>query len=75
VHVRPIAHNAAESWPHKQFLKYPGTITVVIGEPITTAGRDRKELTETIKVWIEDQIKQLPPARHDAKRNVPESVN
>lgn len=68
VHVVPIAHNAAQCWPHKQFLKYPGTITVVIGEPIDATGRDRKELTEEIKIWIEDQIQQLPPARKDGKR-------
>jgi 1-acyl-sn-glycerol-3-phosphate acyltransferase len=67
VPVVPVAHNAAECWPHKQFLKYPGTITVVIGEPIRTEGRDRKELTEAVKVWIEDQITQLPPARSDAR--------
>jgi 1-acyl-sn-glycerol-3-phosphate acyltransferase len=63
VPVIPVAHNAAECWPHRQFLKYPGTITVVIGAPIPTTGRDRKELTEEVKNWIEDQIRQLPAAR------------
>src|SRR5690606_12375044 len=65
VAVVPVAHNAAECWPHKQLLKYPGTITVVIGEPIPTQGRDRKELTEAVMDWIETQINQLPPARND----------
>ena len=68
VPVVPVAHNAAECWPHKHFLKYPGTVTVVIGEPILTEGRDRKQLTEDIKTWIETQISQLPPARKDGKR-------
>lgn len=68
VPVVPVAHNAAECWPHKHFLKYPGTITVVIGEPIDTIGRDRKDVTEEVKTWIETQINQLPPARKDGKR-------
>jgi 1-acyl-sn-glycerol-3-phosphate acyltransferase len=68
VPVVPVAHNAAECWPHKQFLKYPGTITVVIGEPIDTLGRDRKDLTEEVQTWIETQISHLPPARKDGKR-------
>lgn len=63
VPVVPVAHNAAECWPHKQFLKYPGTITVVIGAPIDTTGRDRKDVTEEVKTWIEDQIRQLSPGR------------
>jgi 1-acyl-sn-glycerol-3-phosphate acyltransferase len=68
VPVVPIAHNAAECWPHKHFLKYPGTITVVIGEPIDTTNRDRKDVTEEVKNWIETQISQLPPARKDGRR-------
>lgn len=66
--IVPVAHNAAECWPHKEFIKYPGTITVVIGEPIPTQGRDRKELTEAVKEWIETQMQQMPPARADGKR-------
>lgn len=65
VPVVPIAHNAAECWPHKHFLKYPGMITVVIGEAIQTQGVDRKALTEQVKQWTESQIAALPLARHD----------
>jgi 1-acyl-sn-glycerol-3-phosphate acyltransferase len=65
VPIVAVAHNAAQCWPHKHFLKYPGTITVVLSEPIETAGRDRKELTEEVKTWIETQISQMPPARND----------
>jgi 1-acyl-sn-glycerol-3-phosphate acyltransferase len=68
VAVVAIAHNAAECWPHKHFLKYPGIITVVFSEPIETNGCDRKELTERIKTWIEDQISHMKPARTDGKR-------
>jgi 1-acyl-sn-glycerol-3-phosphate acyltransferase len=68
VPIIAVAHNAAECWPNKQFLKYPGTITVVLSEPIETAGKDRKELTEVVKNWIEAQISQMPPARNDGLR-------
>lgn len=68
VPIVAVAHNAAECWPHKQFLKYPGTITVALSEPIETAGKDRKELTEAVKNWIEGEIKKLPTARKDGVR-------
>lgn len=68
VPIVAVAHNAAECWPHKQFLKYPGTISVVISEPIDTAGRDRKELTEEVKNWIEGEIAKMSPARSDGVR-------
>lgn len=68
VPVIAVAHNAAECWPHKHFLKYPGTITVVLSEPIETADKDRKELTETVKNWIEGEIKKMPTARKDGVR-------
>lgn len=68
VPVIPIAHNGAECWPNKSLVKYPGTITVVIGAPISTEGRDRKELTESVKNWIEEQVATFPPARADGLR-------
>ncbi len=68
VPIIAVAHNAGECWPHKQFIKHPGTIRVVISEPFNTQGRDRKELTEEIKNWIEGEIVKLPPARKDGVR-------
>lgn len=60
--VLPVAHNAGELWPVSQILKIPGTITVVIGKPIPTAGRNSKELTEEVKAWIENEIRNMPRA-------------
>ena len=68
VPIIPVAHNGAECWPHKQYLKYPGTITLIIGEPISTEGRNRKELTKEVQEWIESTIKTLPPGRADGVR-------
>lgn len=62
VPVLPVAHNAGELWPPHTLLKKAGTITVVIGQPISTEGRQSKELTEEIKQWIENEIQNMPPA-------------
>jgi 1-acyl-sn-glycerol-3-phosphate acyltransferase len=59
VPVIAVAHNGGKFWPHKQFIKYPGTIKVVISEPFNTEGKDRKELTEEIKNWIEGEIAKM----------------
>ena len=52
VPLLPIAHNAGNFWPAHQFLKYPGTIQVYIGEPVSTINRDASELTTEIENWI-----------------------
>jgi 1-acyl-sn-glycerol-3-phosphate acyltransferase len=56
VPVVPIALNAGEFWPSNKFIKYPGTITVVIGKPIPTTDTNSRELTEQVKGWIEGQV-------------------
>ncbi len=61
VPVIPVAHNAGECWPKEGVLKYPGTITVVIGAPIATQGRNSKEVIAEVRSWIEDQIAKMEP--------------
>jgi len=51
--VVPIAHNAGEYWPRHSFLKWPGEIRVVIGEPIETAGRPPEEINAAAREFIE----------------------
>lgn len=50
--VLPVAHNAGVYWPARKLAKRPGTITVVIGDPIDTNGRESRELTEQVKAWV-----------------------
>ena len=57
--VVPVAHNAGEFWPKHSFIKYPGTITVVIGKPIKAYGRKPEEINEETKNWIETQMGQI----------------
>lgn len=52
--VVPVAHNAGDCWPRNSFCKYPGTIRVVIGEPIETAARSAVEVSRTAERWIHD---------------------
>lgn len=61
--VIPVAMNAGVFWPNKAFKKYPGTIDVVIGEPIVTEGLTTRELTEQVEQWIETHMQQLPTSR------------
>ena len=65
--VMPVAHNAGVFWARNAVTKYPGTIDVVIGPPITTAGKSARAITQEAEAWIEATCAQLPltPARSD----------
>ncbi len=53
VQLVPVAHTASNCWsPSGRFQK--GTIKVVVGEPIDTAGRDPKSLTDQVEKWIRE---------------------
>lgn len=70
VPILPIAHNAGEFWPAKKFLKYPGTVKVVIGEPIFTDSISTSEANKRAEEWIRKTMAEisekerfdLPPA-------------
>jgi 1-acyl-sn-glycerol-3-phosphate acyltransferase len=51
--IIPVAHNAGYFWPRRGLLKKRGCIRVVIGAPITTAGRDAREINEEAQRFIE----------------------
>ncbi len=55
VPVVPVALNAGIYWPGRRFIKYPGTIKVIIGPPFDTTDVDSKTLTEQVRMWIESQ--------------------
>jgi 1-acyl-sn-glycerol-3-phosphate acyltransferase len=59
--VVPVAHNAGSFWGSR-FSIQPGTIRVVIGEPIATKGRKASEITSMAEDWIEDRMAELPLA-------------
>ena len=59
VPVIPVAHNAGYVWPKGILGKRPGTITMVIGKPISPAGKDVSTLAQEIETWIENEVAQL----------------
>ena len=52
--VVPVAHNAGHFWPRKGFLKYPGTITLIIGTPIETNHQSANTINTMAQKWIEE---------------------
>ncbi len=50
----PVAHNSGEYWPRNSFLKYPGTIRLVIGPPVSHLSGSVAELTAACEEWIEN---------------------
>src|ERR1700722_5459979 len=51
--VVPLSHNASDFWVRRGIVKKAGTIRVVIGEPIESAGRDARELNDEVRRAIE----------------------
>jgi 1-acyl-sn-glycerol-3-phosphate acyltransferase len=60
--IVPVAHNAGWYWPRRSLLKKRGTIRVVIGEPIETAGRDPRDINNEVQAWIESEVRAMRPA-------------
>lgn len=58
--VVPVAHNAGVFWARNALTKHPGTIDVVIGPPIATAGKSAKAVTVEAENWIETTCAELP---------------
>jgi len=59
VPIVPVAHNAGRHWPARRFLKHPGTITLVFGAPLDTAGGDSKALTQAAESWIKAKQREI----------------
>ncbi len=57
----PVAHNAGLYWPNRRFLKYPGTIHLVIGEPLQPDGLEVEELTARAEKWVNETSEALIP--------------
>jgi 1-acyl-sn-glycerol-3-phosphate acyltransferase len=60
--VVPLSHNAGAFWPRRGFVKKPGTIRVVIGEPIESTGKNPRELNEEVRQSIEAGLARIASA-------------
>jgi len=54
--VLPIAHNAGEFWPKHSFVKYPGVITVSIGQPFNASGMEPSDVKQQVEGWIKKEL-------------------
>jgi 1-acyl-sn-glycerol-3-phosphate acyltransferase len=59
VPVIPVAHNAGYLWPKGLFGKRSGTLTMSIGRPISSVGRDAQSLMAEVEDWIETEVVRL----------------
>lgn len=59
VRIVPIAHNAGYFWPRKGFLKQPGVVRMVIGEPVETTETSTEQLLHQLENWIETTVASL----------------
>ncbi|HEX4243002.1 MAG TPA: lysophospholipid acyltransferase family protein [Steroidobacteraceae bacterium] len=57
--VVPMSHNAGAFWRRRGFVKRPGTIRVVIGEPIDPAGKNPRDLNDEVRRSIEAGLKRI----------------
>jgi len=62
--VLPVAHNAGGCWPRKGFLKYSGTIKVVIGKPIDTTDLSAKQINEVTESWMKETMASIEPNKN-----------
>jgi 1-acyl-sn-glycerol-3-phosphate acyltransferase len=61
--VVPLSHNAGDFWPRRGFLKRPGTVRVIIGEPIESVGKNPRQLNEEVRLAIEAGMARIALAR------------
>ena len=50
VDLIPVYHDSGLYWKNKEFLKYPGTVQVTIGDPIQ--GKNSSEMTDNLVQWM-----------------------
>ncbi len=57
--VVPVCHNAGEFWPKQGFIKKPGEITLVIGEPFDPSDMKASDINSRVEEWIESTYKRI----------------
>ena len=54
--VVPITHDAGKYWPKHSFIKYPGTIKMIIGKPIPSQTVSSRDFKNQIEKWMDKAI-------------------
>ena len=53
VDLIPIYHDSGLYWKNKKFIKFPGTVSVIIGKPIQ--GESSSEMTKNLEDWMNNK--------------------
>ena len=64
-YVVPLSHNAGDFWVRRGILKKRGTVRVVIGKAIESAGKDPRDLNDEVRRSIEAGLARIA-AEHRA---------
>jgi len=64
--VLPVALDSGDYWGRNSFIKHPGVVRVVIGEPIDTRGLGAGEINRQAEAWIEATVARLRAERPEA---------
>jgi len=68
--VTPVAHNAGEFWPRRQFIKKPGVIQVRIGRAIESKNKTAQQILSEAERWIESEMANITTLQqHDYGKN------
>lgn len=59
VPIVPFAHNAGYYLPRNSFWLYPGTVSVVIGQPIYPKSEVPAEYTHQLEEWVHGQLDKM----------------
>ena len=54
VKILPLCHNSGDCWPAHKFIKHPGKIQLIIGEPFFV--EDSKDSANEVKGWVEKKL-------------------
>ena len=66
--VVPVAHNAGELWPRNSLLKFPGTVNVHIGPPMSPEqGETADAFLDRVQDWIENHTRALSTVYEDPR--------
>ena len=52
VPIVPIVHNSGYAWPSHRFIKFPGVVSIKVGDPISVKDRSVKNLTDEVEQWV-----------------------
>jgi 1-acyl-sn-glycerol-3-phosphate acyltransferase len=68
--ILPVAHNAGEFWPRHNWIKWPGTIRVVIGPPIYPEGKKADQIIAEVETWITSTCEAISDHQQLAKLGI-----